>query len=219
MYVIYVCIYSIWANTTVGQLWSSAVFRSHCLMWTTCGHKMSAVSSANWKERLWKCPRLVHHPRQSIPIRHVKQWGAPTLQTVLPSTLDSVNFSADRIIAFFAKLCVQNVLNSQCALSVNCDVTASRRLQFVRMDQREGCQLVSVCSSVSTDPSQGSYGGLWSHLIVVAVLCDHTVRFCFLTCEVTAAAIVSITVTQLHSRQRYSLHTASQLCLNARVNK
>jgi hypothetical protein len=111
-------------------------------------------------------------------------------------------------------MCVQNVFNSQYALSVNCDVTGAT---FCQNGSKGGLSVAirllvySVRSSVGTNQFQGSYGGLWSHLIVVvAVLCDHTVRFCFLTYKVTAATVVSITA---NSRQLYSLHTRHPSCV------
>jgi len=73
------------------------------------------------------------------------------------------------------------------------------------------CYQTVTAVSLLVGEHEPIYGRLWSHLIVVvAVLCDHTVRSCFLTNKVTAAAVVSITVNQL---QLYSLHTRHPNCV------
>lgn len=152
------------------------------------------------------------HPSQSIQIRHVTQRGAPTVLQ-----LDAWQCEVS---------CGQNH-------RIFCETVCTERFKFtvrsVSKLWRHGvteatvCQngskgglsvdirplKYSVCSWVSTKQSQGIYGGLWSHLIVVAaVLCDHTVRFCFLTNKVTAATVVSVSVNQLLSWQLHSLHTS-----------
>ena len=89
------------------------------------GHKMSAISSANCKERRWKFQLLWNIPHSQFQSVTWNREGFRRFRRYCNSTLDSVKFYVGSIIAFSAKLCVQNVLNSQCALSVNCDVTAS----------------------------------------------------------------------------------------------
>ena len=186
-------------------------------MWTTCGHKMSAISSANWKEIRWKCSRLMKYPPPSIPNRHVKQWGAPALQTVLQlNAWQCEVFCAQKHRIFCENVCTERFKFTVRTVSklwrhgvTEATVCQNGSKGELSVDIRP--LRCSVCSSVSTNRSQGSYGGLWSHLIVVvAVLCDHTVRFCFLTYKVTAATVVSITV---NSRLLYSLHTRHPSCV------